>query len=117
MEYLGHRIDANGVHTSEKKIDDILQASAHALCLKCILSCMGLLNYYAKFIANLVSILQQLYQLLQNDHIWFWSEECEKAFREAKESLARSPVLMHCDPTLPMVVAADALAYDMFCAF
>lgn len=109
MEYLGHLIDAQGIHTSEKKVQAILEAPVPRN-LSELCSFLGLLNYYAKFIANLATILHPLYQLLQGGQPWCWSSECERAFKEAKDSLLQSPVLMHFDPTLPIVMAADASA-------
>ena len=36
--------------------------------------------------------------------------QVQKAFQEAKKQIASAKVLTHCNPTLPIMLAADALA-------
>ena len=74
---------------------------------------MKLLNYYAKFIPNLASLLYPLNQLLKKDCKWNWSKDCSTIFAEAKQKLASAIVLVHYDPKLPMVLAGDASAYSI----
>ena len=112
VEYLGHRIDEQGLHTAESKrraIDrDPQPQNVQQLC-----SFLGLLNYYGKFIPNLSTIVQPLNQLLQKDHKWVWTAECQHAFEQAKQSLTSSSVLAHYDLSLPIRMAADASAYGV----
>ena len=112
VEYLGHHVDARGIHTSERKVQAIVDAPAPRN-LQELRSFLGLLNYYAKFIPNLASMLHPLHTLLRADQPWKWSDQCQTAFKEAKESLSRAPVLVHYDPALPLVLAADASAYGV----
>ena len=63
---------------------------------------LGLLNYYAKFIPNLLLNLHPLYDLLQANCWWRWSSDCDKAFQEAKQILVSAPILAHYDPQLPI---------------
>ena len=52
-------------------------------------------------------------RLLQASTEWKWDEECDKAFKEAKEKLASAPILAHYDPTKKLKLAADASAYGI----
>lgn len=45
--------------------------------------------------------------------MWEWSKECNSAFCEAKEQLASDRVLIHYDPTLPVILACDASPYGV----
>ena len=74
---------------------------------------MGLLNYYAKSIPNLASLLYPLNQLLKKDCKWHWSKGCSRVFAEAKQKLTSAPVLVHYDPKLPIVLAGNASAYGI----
>ena len=37
-----------------------------------------------------------------------WSEECDNAFKTAKETLMRDPILYHPDPNTPWIIKTDA---------
>ena len=112
VEYLGHRIDAQGLHTAESKRRAIDQAPRPQNVQE-LRSFLGLLNYYGKFIPNLSTTIQPLNQLLQKEQKWVWTENCDHAFTQAKKSLASASVLVHYDPELPIRLAADASAYGV----
>ena len=76
-------------------------------------SFLGLLNYYGKFLTNLSTILQLLNTLLQKNHKWHWSSECQQALQTAKDNLTTSKTLVHYNSTLLIKMAADASAYGM----
>lgn len=107
MEYLGYRIDAQGLHPTESKVQAIQNAPSPSNVME-LRSFLGLLNYYGRFLTGLSTILKPLHQLLEKDSRWKWTSECEKAFKEAKESLLRSKWLTHYDPSKPLCLACDA---------
>ena len=112
VEYLGHKIDAEGLHTMANKLEAIVQApKPHNL--QELRSFLGLLNYYSKFISNLATLIHPLNCLLQHDHKWKWTTECDLAFKQAKEVLSSSHVLVHYDASLPITLAGDASAYGI----
>ena len=76
-------------------------------------SFLGMLNYYAKFTPNLSMHMAPLYVLLKKGCVWFWSDQCEKAFSMAKQLLVSSEVLVHYNPQLPLRLAADASSYGV----
>ena len=96
VEYLGL---VNGLHTSSDKVEAVLKAPQPFL---------GSIHYYGKFMQNLSTLLHPLNELLKNDIRWNWTEECEKAFEEAKQRLMEAPVLAHYNPDHPLRLAADA---------
>ena len=110
VEYLGHRIDARGVHTTDRKVKTILDTPAPTNIAK-LRSFLGMISYYAKFIPNLATLLHPLYTLLRANQKWTWSPDCDQAFREAKSLLTVAPILAHYDPDRPIVLATDASAY------
>ena len=112
VEYLGHVINAEGVHTSPTKVKAIIEAPPPRN-LQELRSFLGLINYYAKFISNLSSSLHPLHALLKVGQSWKWTGDCEEAFQLAKLSLIAAPVLAHYDPSIPLVVATDASAYGV----
>ena len=66
VEYLGHHISVRGVHTTKDKTRAILDAPEPKNIQK-LRSFLGLLNYYAKFIPSLASLLHPLNDLLRKD--------------------------------------------------
>lgn len=72
VEYLGHVIDKEGLHPSPDKIRAIRNAPAPKN-LSELKSFLGLINYYAKFMSNLASLLFPLYRLLQKEAKWEWT--------------------------------------------
>ena len=66
---------------------------------------LGLLTYYGKFLPNLSTRLASLYALLSRDVPWKWSAEQETAFHESKNLLIDSPLLVHFEPKLPLLLA------------
>ena len=79
VTYLGHQIDARGIHTTAEKVETVQQAPAPKNVTE-LRSFLGLLNYYGKFMPNLASHVHPLNQLLREDQPWQWADECEKAF-------------------------------------
>ena len=66
VEYLGHKIDADGIHMTDGKLQAILQAPTPRNVTE-LRSFLGLVNYYGKFIPNLATTLHPLNQLLHRD--------------------------------------------------
>ncbi len=112
VEYLGHKIDQDGISALPNKVEAIVNAP-HPTNVQELRSFLGLLNYYGKFIQNLATILHPLNQLLQAHHKWNWTAECAQAFQMAKDQLVSADVLTHYNPDLPIRMAADALAYGI----
>ena len=112
VDFLGHQIDAEGIHPLDSKVEAILHAPTPKN-LQELRSFLGLLNYYGKFIPNLARLIQPLNNLLQRGQTWHWSVDCDQDFQEAKAVLSSSRVLVHYDTTLPLTLAADASAYGI----
>ena len=112
VEYLGHKLDAQGLHALPHKVIAIKEAPVPTNVAELRLF-LGLLNYYAKFIPNLSFIIFPLNRLLNKGEPWKWSSECQQAFQRAKDLLSSQKVLAHFDPSLPLYLAADASAYGI----
>ena len=106
VEYLGHRIDADGLHTLSSKVKAI-QDAPQPQNVQELRSFLGLLHYYGKFLPNLATLLHPLNALLKTGSKWLWSAECSDAFKAAKRLLA------HYNPSLPIRLAGDASAYGI----
>ena len=70
---------------------------------------LDLINYYIKFIPNLLTLLHPLNSVLQSNKKWCWSTECSRAFQNAKNQLTSACILTHYNPNLPITLAADGV--------
>ena len=107
VSFLGHRIDGDGFYLLPEKVDAVLEATAPLNVCE-LKSYLGLLSYYSEYQPNLSSVLAPLYQLLHKDVHWKWSDREAEAFQHSKELLTSAPLLVHFDPSLPLVLACDA---------
>ena len=115
VTYLGHQINASGIHATSEKVQAIQDAPTPKNVTE-LHSFLGLLNYYGKFLRNVASLLHtlnQLNQLLRENQTWKWILACERAFQQEREQLSKAPVLAHYDPNLPIQLAGDASQYGV----
>ncbi|KAK3766195.1 hypothetical protein RRG08_017637 [Elysia crispata] len=61
VTYLGHVIDEKGVHPTQDKVEAITSAAPPSSVTQ-LRSFLGLVQYYAKFLPNLASVMEPLYQ-------------------------------------------------------
>jgi hypothetical protein len=107
VEYCGHKINAEGLHESQKGIQAILEATCPTNVTEVKALC-GFVQYYNKFLPNTAQVLYNLYALTKKSKRWKWTKECEQAFKEAKRLVASGRVLVHYNPNLSVLLACDA---------
>ena len=112
VEYLGHVIDAQGLHPTVNRVRAIQEARAPENVTE-LRSFLGLLTYYAKFLPNLSTTLAPLHALLRKGSAWKWGADEQAAFDQAIKLLLSSQVLAHYDPTRELVVSCDASQYGI----
>lgn len=112
ITYLGHAIDKDGLHPTQKKVRAIREAPKPQN-LTQLRSFLGLINYYSRFLPNLSAKLTPLYALLNKKQKWHWNQEQEEAFQDAKTALQADSLLVHYDTTKPLVLACDASDYGI----
>ena len=110
--YLGHRIDAAGLHPTLEKVQAVRDAPVPRNVSE-LKSYLGLLNYYGRFMPNLSSVLGPLHCLLRKNVRWSWKPEHEESFRASKQSLMSARVLVHYDPNKELVLSCDASPYGV----
>ena len=86
IEYLGHRIPSEGIQPTTGKVRAVLEAPAPQNITQ-LRSFLGMINYYAKFLAQLSTLLEPLYGLLQKKTRWIWGVAQKRALEEAKKGL------------------------------
>ena len=112
VEYLGHKISAEGIHPTEEKKRAILDAPPPQN-LQQLRSFLGLLNFYGKFLPNLASTLAPLYDLLKKNSHWHWGCTQSEAFSKAKQLLTSAKVLTPFDAKKKLCLSCDASPYGI----
>jgi hypothetical protein len=91
-------------------LDWKLPKSAHQ-----VLSFLGLVGYYRRFILNFFKIVNPITELLKKGNKYIWSEDCDETFRAFKKLLTTSPVLAQHDITKSFNVYCDAFGTGLGC--
>ncbi|UYV64628.1 K02A2.6-like, partial [Cordylochernes scorpioides] len=112
VEYLGFRIDKDGLHPMLNKIQAVSNAPEPKN-IGQLRSFIGMLMYYARFIKDTSSILSPLYQLLKKNCPWKWTNKHRVLFNKCKSLLTDDSVLAHYDPAKELVLACDASSYGL----
>ena len=112
VNYLGYKIDKEGLHPTEEKVRAIRDAPAPTNVIE-LRSWLGLINYYGRLQRSLFSILGPLHELLRKSATWIWSEACQKAFEACKAQLSSSNALVHYDTAKPLQLDCDASSYGV----
>lgn len=105
--YLGFIIDKTGLHKNPEKVKPLeyLRAPRNVTEVQAI---AGMVNYYARFIPNISTLLSPIYDLLQKNKKFLWSKECEDALDSIKKEILSDRYLVHFDPKIPIKLACDA---------
>lgn len=106
IEFLGHRIDDQGIHKSNKHIEAILHAPTPTT-LEDLQLFLGKATYYSNFIPNLSTLERPLRDIAKEGR-FSWSKDADIAFQKIKKILISPQVLMPYDPALPLLLATDA---------
>lgn len=112
VEFLGHRIDRDGVHMMSDKVKAIRDwpTPKSADEVRCFL---GLAGYYRKFIKGFSMLASPLTDLLKKDTQFEWNERRQQAFRKLIDAITTAPTLILPDPSRPYVVTADGCGHGI----
>lgn len=69
---------------------------------------LGMINYLGPFIENLSDKTKILRNLLKKNTIWLWDENCSQCLQTLKEEITKSPILVHYNPNIPLVLSVDS---------
>lgn len=110
--FLGHKVDATGLHPVQEKVQAIKEAPTPSNVTE-LKAYLGLLNYYNKFLPKLSTVLAPVHKLLKKETKWKWGEAQQAAFEKSKEMMQSAEVLVHYDPEKDIVLSCDASPYGV----
>ncbi len=109
IEFLGHLVDGDGIHTVDSKITTV-QKFPTPTSVEKVRSFLGLAGYYRAFIKDFPSIGSPLTRLLKKDVPFLWNDTQHNSFTILKDALTHAPILAFPDYKLPFTMCADASA-------
>ena len=122
IKYLGHIISAKGVHTDPDKISTVRDWPV-PISAKELLSFLGFVGYYRRFIRNFSEIARPLYEVTtgvpsKRNKIkicpgFRWGPEQEDAFKKLKDLVTSAPVLAFANFNKPFILHTDASAESL----
>lgn len=107
IEYCGYKIDREGIHKTDQKVQAILNAAVPKNISE-VRSLLGLINYYGRFFKNLSDTLEPLHNLIRRNTVFEWNDKCKLAFERIKQEMSSENFLVHYDTNLPLCLATDA---------
>ena len=94
VAFLGHIVDAEGVHCDPAKVDAVRDWETPTTVTE-IRSFLGLASYYRRFVPKFSTITSPLTELTKKGQAFEWTDSCDEAFGILKQKLIESPVLSY----------------------
>ena len=111
-QYLGHKIDQEGIHA----LGDILKAVQDAPAptnMSELRSYLGMVNHYGRFLHDVATTLAPLHDLLKKDAKWTWGPKQQESFNHTKQMLCSPEVVVHYATSKPLLLICDASPYGV----
>lgn len=107
LEYLGHKVSAEGVKADPSKIKAMIEWLV-LKDLKVLRGFLDLTRYYRRFVRNYRKIAATLTALLKK-YAFKWGEEAQEAFEKLKDVMTTLPVLAMPDFSQSSELETDAV--------
>ena len=112
VNYLGYKINADGLHPLPEKARAIKKAPKPKNTTE-LKAYLGLIMHLRLLSSLPVHWLSPLYRLFRQDVCWHCTSKQQCAFTRSKQLLTSAKVLVHYDPKLNWVVASDSSTYGI----
>jgi hypothetical protein len=107
-------LSESGISVDPSKVQEVIHRKSPTIVHE-VQSFLGLAGYYRRFIPDFSKIAKLMTSLLQKDHKFAWTEECEEAFCILRKLLTTAPVLAQPDIEKPFDVFCDASKNGLGC--
>ncbi len=109
IEFLGHLVDGDGIHTADSKIT-AMKNFPTPKSVENVRSFLGLAGCYRASVKNFASIVSPLTRLLKKDVPFLFSDAQQPSFNTLKDVLNGASILAFPDYLLPFTLCTDASA-------
>uniref|UniRef100_A0A224YS74 Bell all n=1 Tax=Rhipicephalus zambeziensis TaxID=60191 RepID=A0A224YS74_9ACAR len=105
--FLGHKLTDKGLVIDPDKVKAIREMSPPTD-VGGVLRLCGMLNYIARFLPSISTIMEPIRRLTAKDAKWTWSTEHEEAFEKVKHLVTTPPILAFYDEKKALTIQCDA---------
>ena len=118
VEYVGHRIDSEGLSFSEEKREDVWKTPLPTT-KRSLKQFLGLCVQFKDHVRNYSTLVAPLHALLPNyskkdaNQPVLWTEETRKTFVETQKAVNECPKLFFLHPSAPVYLHTDASNYGI----
>nr|GEU63773.1 reverse transcriptase domain-containing protein [Tanacetum cinerariifolium] len=102
-----HKISKQGIKADKAKVD-VISKLPHPKTVKGIISFLGHVGFYRRFIKDFSKIARPITRLLEKDTPFIFSQECVDAFQTLKRELTKALILIAPDWDMPFELMCDA---------
>ena len=110
--YLGHTVNKDGIKPVKSKVEDLLKMKVPKSVDE-LVSFLGGVNYYRRYIANMSQIIAPLDELRKKGVKWKWGKEQQKSWEKLRNMLSSETVLTLYNPNLPLKLDTDASSHGL----
>ena len=110
LDFLGFKVDTNGVTPLEEKVTAIRE-TPRPTTIKELQRFLGMCNYYRRFIPKVAQHAFHLHEALKGKpkpRKLIWNDDCERSFIAMKDALAAAAMLRHPRPDAQLAITSDA---------
>jgi len=106
VEYLGFKVNAQGLAISPARTDAILQMKPPTT-ITGLRSFLGTINFFRDFVPNFAMRTKPLFALTSGKTLQ-WNGDMQRLFDSLKKDVAAAPLLHHANYSEPLYLATDA---------
>lgn len=107
VNFLGHRVDKNGIHVDESKADTVVKMAEACETPKEALSFVATCLFFRRFIPKFAEISNPLYEFA-NRKLTTWNNESDIALNTLKLKFISAPVLLPFDESKDVLITTEA---------
>ena len=107
VSFLGYKVTPEGLEP-EPRLMEAISKLPSPINVAEVLSFLGLVGYYRRFVKKFSDKAAPLNVLLRKDQAWKWTPECQNAFETLKGEIASRPVSAYPDFSKPFRLYTDA---------
>ena len=107
LEFLGHKIDAQGIKPLDKHIE-ALKNFPTPTCRNSLKRFVGMAQFNGKLVKDSSVTLSSLHRLCSAKVPFIWTDTHQQAFEKMKLDLQNTPGLKHRNLSLPLFLSTDA---------